>query len=131
MDFLDRLMDFIEQNVQLNAVLKSGKLDEEEKAISIIPTPASMGARFMDAGKTHEYTFQVLTKDPDQVLVRKVLYDITSLLDGLSNSAIKSENGSYVFVKSEVYVLPHYVETTEHDNYIYTAMFTAELEGGI
>lgn len=131
MDFLDRLMDFIEEHVTLNAELKSGKLDEEEHAITIMPTPSSMGARFMDKGKTHEYSFQVLAKDPDQVAVRRILYEITSLLDGLSNSAIKSENDSYIFVKSEVYVLPHYVETTDQGNYIYTAMFTAELEGGI
>lgn len=131
MDFLDRLMDFIEEHVVLNAALKSGRLDEEVSAISIIPTPSAIDGRYMDKGKTYEYSFQVLVKDPDQEKVRKVLYEITSLLDGLSNSAIKSEDGSYIFVKCEAYVLPHYVETTDHGNYIYTAMFTAELEGGI
>src|SRR5690625_4405099 len=130
MDFLDRLIDYIEENVELNAVMKVGKLDEKEKATSIRPTPSSNISRSYDAGKTFEYSFQILVKDPNQMLVINLMDRITHTIDGLSNGAIKSADGSFIFVKSEVYVYPSYLEVTDHDEYIYTAMFTAELEGG-
>ena len=59
------------------------------------------------------------------------LEEITSLLDGLRNKSIVSSNNSFTFIKCEAYVLPNYVEETEHEEYIYTAIFTAEIKGGI
>lgn len=123
-------MDHIELHVNLNAILKLGKLDEEPKAIALRPTPSSVLTRSLDKGKTYESSFQILIKDPNQMIALDTLNKITVLLDGLSNSAITSENDSFIFVKCEAYVLPNYVDTTDHEEYIYTAMFTAEIEGG-
>lgn len=130
MDFLDRLSDFIENRVELNSHVVWGKLSTSRKSVAIRPTPSSTISRSYDRGKTYEYSFQVLVKDPDQLITMRVLQDITDLLDGLPNSAITSEDGSFIFVKCEVYSYPSYLEETDHDEYIYTAMFTAELEGG-
>lgn len=131
MDFLDRLIDYIESNVTLDSVLRVGKLSLDSKSISIRPTPSSMIDRYVDKDKTREYSFQILMKDPNQFKVISKMDKITSLLDGIDHREIVSSNNSFKLVKCEVYTLPNYVEETEHEEYIYTALFRAELQGGI
>lgn len=130
MDFLDRLINYIEKQVVMNAIMKIGRLDQNSSAASIRQTPSGISGRFFDGGKTSEFSFQVLVKDSNHLKVINTLQQITDELDGLSNSAIESENDSFSFIKCEVYVNPNYVEETDHGEYIYTALFTAELEGG-
>ena len=131
MDFLDRLIDYIESKISLDSDLRVGKLSPESKSISIRPTPSSMVDRYVDKDKTREYSFQILVKDPNQVKVINKLDEITSLLDGIDHREIISNNNSFKLIKCEVYTLPNYVEETEHEEYIYTALFRAELQGGI
>lgn len=131
MDFLDRLIDYIEDNITLSTAMVTGSLNQARQSIAIRPTPSSMGNRFMNKDTTREYSFQILIKDPNQIKANSTLHDIASLLDGLGNNAIPSDNDSYQFINCKVYVLPNHVETTAHNEYIYTAMFTAELQGGI
>lgn len=131
MDFLDRLIDYIESNISLDSVLRVGKLSLDSKSISIRPTPSSMVNRYADKDKTREYSFQILMKDPNQFKVINKLDEITNLLDGIDHREIISNNNSFKLVKCEVYTLPNYVEETEHEEYIYTALFRAELQGGI
>lgn len=130
MDFLDRLSEYIETNVVLNAPLNIGPLAINSSAISLIPTPSSVLNRYSNGGKTFEFSFQILIKDKNQSTTINVLNAITDVLDGLKNDAIKSNNDSFKFIKCEAYTLPSYVEKTEHDEYKYTALFTAELEKG-
>lgn len=131
MDFLDRLIDYIESNISLDSVLRVGKLSLDSKSISIRPTPSSMVDRYVDKDKIREYSFQILMKDPNQFKVINKLDEITNLLDGIDHREIISNNNSFKLIKCEVYTLPNYVEETEHEEYIYTAMFRAELQGGI
>ncbi len=131
MDFLDRLIDYIESNISLDSVLRVGKLSLDSKSISIRPTPSSMVNRYVDKDKTREYSFQILMKDPNQFQVISKMDEITSLLDGIDHREIVSNNDSFKLVKCEAYTLPNYVEETEHEEYIYTALFKAELQGGI
>lgn len=130
MDFLDRLLDFIEDRIEMPSFFSVGKLGKGEQAAALRPTPSSPISRSLDNSKTYEYSFQILIKDPNQFEAIRLINEITELLDGLPNSAIKSENGSFVFIRCEVYTYPNYLEETDHNEFIYTAMFTAELEGG-
>lgn len=130
MDFLDRLIDYIELKLDLEVPIEVGKLSEDETAISIRPTPSSTLSRSYDKGTTFEYTFQILAKNPNQFTTINTVTQIAHLLDGLSNGAIKSSNDSFIFVKSEIYIHPHYVETLDHGETVYSAMVTAELEKG-
>ncbi len=130
MDFLDRLIDFIELQLDLEVPIEVGKLGESETAISIRPTPSSTISRSFDNGTTFEFMFQILGKDPNQFKTILTVTQIAHLLDGLSNGAIKSSNDSFLFVKSEIYTHPHYVETLEHGETVYSAMVVAELEKG-
>src|SRR5690625_2420719 len=102
MDFLDRLIDYIETQLDLEVPITVGKLDKKETAISVRPTPSSTISRSMDMGSTFEYTFQVLVKNPNQFKTIKLVTEIAYLLDGLPNGTIKSSDGSFIFIKSEI-----------------------------
>lgn len=130
MDFLDRVKEYIEQNVTLNAPVVFGLLDSASSSVAIRQTPSSMNDRYTDGGKTFIFAFQVLVKDINHLTAYNVIQGIFNALDGLGKDAIPSQDGSYTFVKCECYTLPNFVEKTEKDEYIYTAIFHAELEKG-
>ena len=132
MDFLDRVKEYIEQNVTLNAPIVFGLLDTAPSSIAIRQTPSSMNDRYTDNGKTFTFAFQVLVKDVDHLAAYNTIQNIFNALDGLGKDAIPSQDGSYTFVKCECYTLPNFVEKTDKNEYIYTAIFHAELaKGGI
>lgn len=131
MDFLDRLIDYIEKNVELDTHIRIGKLSSDSESISIRPTPSGIAARYGNSGVNREYGFQILIKGTNQLKVINTLEAITSSLDGLKRGDITSSNSSFDLVSCKVYTTPNYVEETDREEYIYTAMFIAELQGGI
>lgn len=124
---IDRLIDYIEDNVTLNAPLRSGVLSEEESAVSIRPTPSSIATRY-SIGKVFEFAFQITVKDTDDRVARGVINRITEAMDGLGNEAITFDHQK--LIRCEVSTSPNFIEKTERGEYIYTAIFVAELEGG-
>lgn len=131
MDFLDRVIDYIEDSIALESNIRIGRLAQSPQAISIRPTPGSVPSRYADDDKIREYNFQILIKDISQAKAIQKIEEIASLLDGLKNNDIKSSNNSFTLISCKVYVPPNYVEETDREEYIYTAMFVAELQGGI
>lgn len=130
MDFLDRVKEYIEQNVTLNAPIVFGLLDTVPSSIAIRQIPSLVNDRYVDNEKTFTFAFQVLVKDVDHLTAYNTIQNIFSVLDGLGKDAIPSQDGSYVFVKCECYTLPNFVEKTDKDEYIYTTIFYAELAKG-
>lgn len=130
MDFLDRVKEYIEQNVTLNAPIVFGLLDTAPSSIAIRQIPSLVNDRYVDNEKTFTFAFQVLVKDADHLTAHNTIQSIFSVLDGLGKDVIPSQDGSYVFVKCECYTLPNFVEKTDKDEYIYTAIFYAELAKG-
>lgn len=130
MDFLDRVKEYIEQNVILNATIVFGLLDTAPSSIAIRQTPSSMNDRYTDNEKTFIFAFQVLVKDTNHLTAYNVIQSIFNVLDGLGKDAIPSQDGSYTFIKCECYTLPNFVEKTDKNEYIYTAIFYAELAKG-
>lgn len=130
MDFLDRVKEHIEQNVTLNAPIVFGLLDAVPSSIAIRQIPSLVNDRYVDDEKTFTFAFQVLVKDADHLTAYNTIQNIFSVLDGLGKDAIPSQDGSYAFVKCECYTLPNFVEKTDKDEYIYTAIFYAELAKG-
>jgi Bacteriophage minor capsid protein len=126
MELLDRLMDAIEANVQLNANIQVGILSQAPKAVAIRLLPNTLRDAYMDKGRSYRISFQVLVKDTDQPEAIRVINDITEFLDSLTNEDIQLSDIRYKFIVCEVYTMPNFVEKTEHDEYIYTALFNAE-----
>lgn len=130
MDFLDRLIDYIESNIVLSSSIIIGNLDGESESISIRPTPSNTISEYLDRDRTYEYSFQILYKHPHAIEVEKILYEITDLLDFMTSDDLISESGSFNLINCKPYVYPNYVETTDHNEVIYTAMYVAEIQGG-
>jgi Bacteriophage minor capsid protein len=126
MELLDRLMDAIEANVQLNANIQVGILSQDPKAVTIRLLPNTLRDAYMDKGRSYRISFQVLVKDTDQPEAIRVINDITEFLDSLTSEDIQLSDNRYKFIVCEVYTMPNFVEKTEHDEYIYTALFNAE-----
>ena len=130
MDFLDRVKEYLEQNATLNAPIVFGLLDTTPSSIAIRQTPSSINDRYTDNEKTFIFAFQVLVKDVNHLTAYNVVQNIFNVLDGLGKDEIPSQDGSYTFVKCECYTLPNFVEKTDKNEYIYTAIFYAELAKG-
>ena len=126
MELLDRIIDAITANVQLNANITVGVLSKKTKSVAIRLLPNTMRNAYMDKGRTYRLSFQVLVKDTDQMEAIRVINDITEFLDSLTSEDIQLSDSRYKFIVCEVYTMPNFVEKTEHDEYIYTALFNAE-----
>jgi hypothetical protein len=129
LDFLFRLQDYL--NAKLNKPILIGVLGADSPSIAIRQTPSSVRSRYVDKGKTFEYSFQVLMKDKSangHLNVINTMNTIFNLLDGLPKGEIVSSNDSFTFVTCECYTLPNMIEKSGKDEYTYTAIFTAELE---
>jgi Bacteriophage minor capsid protein len=129
LDFLFRLQDYL--NDKLNKPILIGVLGADSPSIAIRQTPSSVRSRYVDKGKTFEFSFQVLMKDKSasgHLNVINTMNTIFNLLDGLPKGEIVSSNDSFTFVTCECYTLPNMIEKSGTDEYTYTAIFTAELE---
>lgn len=126
MDFLDRLIDFIEEHVYLDRHIRVGVLGSDKNSISIRPSPSQNTDRYGD-GVAYEFNFQITMKGEMPHTLNK-MYEITTLLDGLSHSDITSSNDSFKLIRCEVSTRPNWVEETDRGNHMYTALFNAELE---
>lgn len=127
MDFFDRLLDWVEVNVQLFSIIEKSRMRNEGPAIAVRKTPTPPNARYMDGSKIDDFGFQVLVRNMDAVTVIDTIERITKAVDGLTGKDIESHNNSFLLVKIEVYTNPNYVETNDRNEEIYTALFVAEL----
>lgn len=128
MELLNKIIDAITANVRLNADIQIGILSQKPKAITVRLLPNTLRDAYMDKGRAYRLSFQILVKDEDQLEAVRVINDITEFLDSLTNDDILLSDSRYKFISCEVYTMPNFVEKTEHDEYIYTALFNAEYE---
>lgn len=126
MDFLDRMMDYIEANVSLYKPMRVGILGDGD-SIAIRPTPGTPPNGYLARDRLRNYPFQVLTQHSNAGVAYQTLETITNVIDGLENGAIVSSDGSFVFVRCEVYTTPNFVEVTSQGHHVYTAIYQAEL----
>src|SRR4051794_28814738 len=122
MDFIARIKDYLTNNVSLNAPITTPLLSVDSKSIAIRQTPSSMNSRYVD-GKTLNFSFQVLVKDTSHITANNTTQSIFIALDGLSKGSILSADGSFLMINCECSTLPNFVEKTDKNEFIYTALF--------
>lgn len=131
MDFLKQMKKYIETNIPIfKTPLSVGDLTDGEitgNDIAIIPIPGTPPTKNLDSGKNYVFAFQILVRHEKGSLSYSTCQLIADYLDGLSNGAVTSADGSFVFVTCDLYVTPNFVERTKWGD-IYTAMFRAELD---
>lgn len=126
MDFLDRMKQYIESNMLLfKKTLTVGPLTSGND-ISILAIPSVKPSKNLDMSRNYVFAFQILVRHHDQYKSYTTCQQISDKLDTLTNGAVTSGDGSFTFVKCEVYTTPNWVEQTP-EGHIYTAMFQAEL----
>lgn len=130
MDFIKQISRYLTDNVGLNAPINSPILKSDPSSVAIRETPSSVSNRYLNTGKSVDFQFQILVKDPGIIKARDTINGITKVLDGLSPGTVSSGDGSFSMTKCECYSLPSWVETNERNEHIFTALFTAELEQG-
>jgi hypothetical protein len=121
-------MDAIESNIELNAPLKVGLLEPRSSAAAIRTVSSGIVTRYLNGDTIYHYAFQLLIQDADQERAVNILDDITDYLDGLTKDSVISGNDSFNFITSNVSVLPNLVQKTENDEYVYTAIYAAQIE---
>lgn len=129
MDFIKQISAYLTSNATLNASIVSPILSAEPKSVAIRETPSSIANRYIDKGKTLDFQFQVLVKDPNVIIARDTINSVFDALDGL-NDVVTSGDGSFIFTQCECTVLPNWVETNEHGEHIFTILFSCSLEKG-
>lgn len=128
MDFIFKLVEYLPTKVTLNAPLTVGLLTDKASSISIRQTPSSPNSRYLSRDKIEIFSFQISVKDTDHKKAINTIQSIADSLDALESDAIKSNDGSFHFIDCVTYVSPNFVEKTDHNEYIYTALFNAQIE---
>lgn len=108
------------------SVIRQDMLDKTSDSIAIRVVPSPPGETFL-IGSTHQLQFQILTKSKQQEKAINSIEQISYKLDRLYNQGIVSLDNSFTFISCEVYVQPAFVEKNAADEYVYTALFRAEI----
>lgn len=110
-------------------VLDVGTNSTPRKSIAIRITPSGPGEQYFK-GETIRKQFQILVKSPNGLEAMSSIDAIADELHNLHRRTFHSIDTTYKLIMMEKYVEPNWVDKTEANEQIYTALFVAELEIG-
>ncbi|MGH0641087.1 minor capsid protein [Bacillus paranthracis] len=110
-------------------VLDVGTNSTPRKSIAIRITPSGPGEQYFE-GETIRKQFQILVKSPNGLEAMSSIDAIADELHNLHRRTFHSIDTTYKLIMMEKYVEPNWVDKTEANEQIYTALFVAELELG-
>ncbi|HDR4464465.1 TPA: minor capsid protein [Bacillus cereus] len=110
-------------------VLDVGTNNTPRKSIAIRIIPSPPGEQYFE-GETIRKQFQILVKSPNGLEAMSSIDAIADELHNLHKRIFHSIDTSYELITMEKYVEPNWVDKTEANEQIYTALFTTELEKG-
>lgn len=125
MAFLDDLANNLEYNLSLFTTFKIDILSEDDNALTLRRYQSGPSQRFMNNSRDDVIGIQVLSQNQDQQVAVNTLETITDYLEKLTS--LTSSDGSYQFLNCNIYVHPLLVEKTDHGNYLYSALFQANI----
>lgn len=126
-DFINDMANQLESKFTLFDSLTVDVLPEDLNAITIRRTPSSPNGRYLDSSREWVIAFQILVKHQNQAQAIDTINELTVYLDELGTNAIIPADGSYQFIKSEIYTMPILVERDSRGSYIYSALFNANI----
>ncbi|MBO1628193.1 phage tail terminator protein [Bacillus arachidis] len=110
-------------------VLDIGINNTPKKSIAVRMIPSAPGEQYYE-GEIINKQFQVLVKSDNQLEVTNSIESITRELNNVHRRVFNAIDDSYTLRRLNVYVEPNFVEKTTANEYIYTALFSVELEIG-
>ncbi|MGN7311456.1 minor capsid protein [Alkalicoccobacillus gibsonii] len=95
MDFIERLVDKVNENVPSDIELSTGYLGIEESFV-VFPLPGSRTVReYMDGSKDRELNFEFAMRSKDQQKIHETLWSVQTQLDDLL--LLDSMDGTFQF----------------------------------
>ncbi|MCI0767427.1 minor capsid protein [Bacillus sp. TL12] len=110
-------------------LLDIGVNDTPRKSIAIRMIPSAPGEQYYESEIINKQ-IQILAKSSNQLEANNTVEFITRELNNVHRRVFNAIDGSYTLRRLNVYVEPNFVEKTAANEYIYTALFTTELEIG-
>ncbi len=107
-------------------MLDIGTNNKPKKSIAVRMIPSAPGEQYFE-GEIINKQFQVLVKSDNQLEVNNTTEAIARELNNVHRRVFNAVDGSYTLMRLNVYVEPNFVEKTAANEYIYTAIFKAEL----
>lgn len=110
-------------------MLDIGANNAPKKSIAMRMIPSAPGEQYFD-GELLNKQFQILVKSSNQLEVNNTTEAITRELNNVQRRNFNAIDDLYTLRRLNVYVEPNFVEKTAANEFIYTALFSAELEIG-
>ncbi|SCM96380.1 Uncharacterized protein BWINRASL_03478 [Bacillus mycoides] len=107
-------------------LLDIGTNNTPKKSIAIRVTPSALGEQYFK-NEIINKQFQVLVKSDNQLEVNNTTEEIARELNNVHRRVFHAIDGPYTLSLLNVYVEPNFVEKTAANEYVYTAIFKAEL----
>ena len=126
MDFLERLIDYMEGLSFMPSDIKIGLFDENGNSVAIRPMPSAINERYVEQSKIYPYSFQVLVHNKSNFMAYEVSQKLMSVLDMIDEGLIQSSNNSFKLVSIRCITTPNFVQKTGY-GYLWTMTFEAEL----
>lgn len=110
-------------------LLDIGVNDAPRKSIAIRMIPSALGEQYY-AGEIINKQIQILAKSSNQLEVNNTMEFIARELNNVHRRGFHALDDSYTLRRLNVYVESNFIEKTAANEWIYTALFSAELEIG-
>lgn len=91
--------------------------------------PSASGEQYYE-GEIINKQIQILAKSSNQLEANNTMELITRELNNVHRRVFHALDGSYTLRRLNVYVEPNFVEKTTANEWIFTALFSVELELG-
>ncbi|MBC2268354.1 minor capsid protein [Listeria sp. FSL L7-0083] len=126
LDFLDSVMDAIENNVDLKDMkLRTAILKPE--SITLLLTPNGEKIGYQDGSYERSFSFNLNGSSKQEMKVLGVLNAITVYFDNTEIESIQSLNNSFVLEDKETTSVPNIVSASDDGTFIYSASFKIKL----
>ncbi|EAF4479033.1 TPA: minor capsid protein [Listeria monocytogenes] len=126
LDFLDSIMDAIENNVDLKDMkLRTAILKPESIALLLTPNGEKIG--YQDGSYERSFSFNLNGSSKQEMKVLNVLNAITAYFDNTELESIRSLNNSFVLEDKETTSVPNLVSASDDGTFIYSASFKIKL----
>ncbi|CWV67827.1 MULTISPECIES: minor capsid protein [Listeria] len=126
LDFLDSVMDAIENNVDLKDMkLRTAILKPESIALLLTPNGEKIG--YQDGSYERSFSFNLNGSSKQEMKVLNVLNAITAYFDNTELESIQSLNNSFVLEDKETTSVPNIVSASDDGTFIYSASFKIKL----
>ncbi|EDN9152125.1 minor capsid protein [Listeria monocytogenes] len=126
LDFLDSVMDAIENNVDLKDMkLRTAILKPESIALLLTPNNDKQG--YQDGSYERSFSFNLNASSKQEMKVIDVLNTISAYFDNAEIDSIQSQNGSFVLEDKETTSVTNIVSVSDDGTFIYSAGFKIKL----